>query len=705
MVFAEDDRTAAASSAHARRRGRRRHFFVGREAEVASFRELILADPPHTQVLLVYGPGGVGKTTLLREFARIGEETGAAPFYIDARHIAPAPDQFTFALASALGHEPTPDFLDRFEGMNERRIVLVDTYETMRPLDTWIREEFLNALPERTVVVLAGRDVPSAAWRTDPGWYSFIRPVPLRNLSPHESQMFLDGRNVPSDQYDSVARFTHGHPLALALVAEVFTQRPDMRFLPHEAPDIVQALMEKFLEETPDARRRAALEVCALIHATTEAVLAEVLGKEDAAELFKWLRDRSFVDIGPMGLFPHDLARDVLAADLRWRNPDRYAELHRQCREYYVKRLNETTGLEQQRILFDYIYLHRDNPLVRPFFEWKTSGTARIEPMRPDDTGDFIAMIRRHEGKEIAAVAGRLLELYPEGGLVVRDSEKGLAGILFSVPLHVDPEVDEGDPALRRARAYLKERTPLRKEEVATYFRFWMARDTYQGVSPIQSLLFLTIVQHYLTTPRLAFTFIPCADPEFWAPVFAYADLARLSDADFTVGLKHFGVYGHDWRARPPMAWLELLGDREIASGPVTPPPEPQRMMVVLSRQEFAESVRNALKVFGKGRAMDRNPLLQSRLVLDLAGRNAIAADRAAALQELIVRTAEEFKASPKTEGFYGVLHHTYFWPAPTQEQAADILNLSFGTYRRHLKQALDLLTDALWTRELGENG
>ena len=38
----------------------------------------------------------------------------------------------------------------------------------------------------------------------------------------------------------------------------------------------------------------------------------------------------------------------------------------------------------------------------------------------------------------------------------------------------------------------------------------------------------------------------------------------------------------------------------------------------------------------------------------------------------------------------------------PTQEQAAELLDLPFSTYRRHLKAGLDQITDYLWGREIG---
>ncbi|MER5859733.1 hypothetical protein ABT131_29655 [Streptomyces sp900105245] len=37
---------------------------------------------------------------------------------------------------------------------------------------------------------------------------------------------------------------------------------------------------------------------------------------------------------------------------------------------------------------------------------------------------------------------------------------------------------------------------------------------------------------------------------------------------------------------------------------------------------------------------------------------------------------------------------------APTQEAAARRLGLPYGTYRRHLRQGLDLLCEAQWQRE-----
>ncbi len=54
----------------------RRQRFVGRRAELELFRAALGRDVPDFAVLHLVGPGGMGKTTLLREYAQIAEEAG-----------------------------------------------------------------------------------------------------------------------------------------------------------------------------------------------------------------------------------------------------------------------------------------------------------------------------------------------------------------------------------------------------------------------------------------------------------------------------------------------------------------------------------------------------------------------------------------------------------------------------------------------------
>src|SRR4030095_11433651 len=252
--------------------------FVGRDGELSVFESALRAEILPFYILHIFGPGGVGKTTLLQEFALLSERHGARPVYLDARHIDLSPDSFTKSLGTSLGQHNGTSIPDLLDASPQRTVILIDTYEVLTPLDGWLRTTFLPQLPDTVLTVLAGRNAPDSAWQGDSGWQDLVRVISLRNLSQEEGRAFLDKRGLPADHQQGILEFTHGHPLALSLVAEVFSQRGHVGLHPEESPDVVKTRMERFVQQVPGPAHRTALEACALVRVTTETLLGEMLG-------------------------------------------------------------------------------------------------------------------------------------------------------------------------------------------------------------------------------------------------------------------------------------------------------------------------------------------------------------------------------------------------------------------------------------------
>jgi hypothetical protein len=672
--------------------------FVGRQEEKHLFQAALDNTQTSFFLLHIYGPGGVGKTTLLRELGLMAQRRKVNVIQLDARNIDPSPAGFMFALRLAMGLAETASPLEMIKH-HSKTVLMIDTYETLTPLDSWLRENFLPQLPDTTLVVLAGRNPPTATWRSDPGWRDLIHILSLRNLRPEDCLDYLERWGIATKHHQAVLEFTHGHPLALSLVAEVMAQvADDSGFKPQAAPDIVKTLLERFSQQVPSSKHREALEVCALVRVCTETLLAEAMGLEDSHEYFEWLRGLSFIESGPLGLFPHDLAREALDADLRWRNPDHYSHLHARIRGYYTRKLQETRGPLQQQLLFDDVYLHRHNPMVKPFLEWGQYGSVFPEVAKPENHRDLLAMVTQHEGKAAAQLAAYWFKRQSQSVTVYHDAN-GVAGFLMMLNLRLAEVADfQRDPATQSVWNYALRYAPPRLNEDVLFFRFWMARDTYQSVSPTQSVIFLNAVQAYLTHANLAWSFFACADADFWLPAFHYMDINRAPEADFTSSGRHFSIFAHDWRAVPVAAWLELLGKRELnldlrPEDLETVRPEP---LLVLSEPAFKEAVRTALRVFNRPSALQLSPLLRSRLV-----REQVRQDSLAALKNLLLEAAETLKQNPKDEKSYRAILRTYLEPAATQELAAELLDLPFSTYRRHLSSGVDRIVEWLWQQEL----
>ncbi|MGN9913678.1 hypothetical protein ACTMTJ_39715 [Phytohabitans sp. LJ34] len=604
-------------------------------------------------------------------FAELATEAGRPVARVDGRAIRAV----SHGISGAVG-EPVPGL-----------VLLLDTYELLEPVDEWLRETYLPSLPADTLVVIAGRNPPGPSWLTDPGWRSLLAVVPLRNLAPAESREFLAARGVPDDRQEAAVAFTHGHPFALALVAGA-----NLPLRPEQEPDLVRALLSRFVDQVPGPRHRAALETAAHLRVTTEELLADTLGGDDVPQLFDWLRGLPFVERGRHGLYPHDLAREVLDADLRWRNPDGYRRLHRASREALIDRARRTQGAAQREAFYDVLYLHRTSPVLGAHYRWETLGQATAGPLTARDWGPIRAMVERHEGADSARIATHWYERQPAAFSAYHDADGVLFGFDATLDLHEAGEADiAADPATRAAVEVARRYGPTRAGEEMIYHRYFLGRDTYQDVSSATNLFATGCCRHWLTRTRLAWSFVAVADPEAYDDLLTHMNLRAQPEAAFTVGGRRYGVYTHDWRAEPLLTWYELMAGRELGDGAPAASTADTPALVVLSQPEFRTAVRRALRDYTRDDALAANPLSRSRVAVEASG----------GLRAVLRDAADALRANPRDEKLFRAVHRTYLEPAATQELAAARLELPFSTYRAHLTSGIERIAEWLWRREI----
>ena len=685
------DRLDAARHAH----------FVGRQGELEQFRRLITDVDTGAQVLFVYGPGGVGKTTLLHEFAFICGAEGVPVGRLDARTVEATPE----ALGAALDVE-APARGGTSPGAAARRVLLVDTLEVICNLDDWLRDVLFPTLGEGVVLVLAGRRLPTGPWQTDPGWAELVQVMPLRNFSPPESQALLDDRGLPDTQREPVLAFARGYPLALALAAETVRENPDAPFDLTSSPQAVEPLLNRFLSEITEPGVREIVRACSLVRVATESLLEDLLGRPVPSDQFDRVRHLPIVEDTVSGIALHDLALDVIAADLRWRAPDRYAHLHEQARGVYTDRLRVAQTPEAQReVLADYAFLYRDAPIAGALIgrlreAMRGGGALSLRPAELRDHAGIVEMTGRHEGTEAAAIVEHWLGRQPDRFVCVCDADGAPAGFMASLALDAASPTDlERDPVAAATARALRRAAP-REGQRALLFRFWMDREHHQDVSPVQALLFARTVWDYLTTPDLAVSTLMCVAPHGWAPILGFAGLARQPEADAEVGGVRYEAFTHDWRVQPPDAWLASLADRTPLAivNPVTPLPPPP--LVVLSEADFGDAAREAVKGLVQPALLLESDLLHSRLVGDRVDADADAAHRAEALDALVREAIQSVGAVRNGDRYLAALETMFIRPAPSQAIAAERLDVPFSTFRRHLARGVDLVAEALWQLE-----
>ena len=680
--------------------------FVGRAEQLDLFTTW-LTDGSFS-LLWVYGPGGIGKSTLLRAFAQAAGNAGYLLARVDGARVMPTTEGIRAAVWDSLSDGIDAQFKLGYDRVPAKpSMIMIDAAERLQPVEGWLREDFLPALPAETLVIIAGRRPPDAAWRSDLGWRELLRVMPLRNFSPDQTRALLEIEGMSTDLLDPVMTLTHGHPLAVSLLIDAVRRSEPGIDVPEsmqDLPDVVTALLSRIVEHAPTGRHRAALQVSAHAAATTEPLLRAALPAEaeEASELWEWLRDLTIMEDAQSGIFPHDVARDVLEADLRRRDPDTYADIHRRLRGYLVDQVKASAGNPDalQQAVADLLFLIRDHPVAGAYWYWDALEGGPGQPVQPSQFDVIIAMTRETQGDQQAELAAQWLRRQPEAFRVFEGPDGEIGGYAARLALHLaSPEDIEVDPGAATLWRYAQEHHPSKPGELVLGWRFVVDRDPDERHPRLAGTMFGAwhVIDILLRGPT-AWEFDACyTDLDYWEQFFNHFDFVHVPEADYQIGATRYVTFGHDWRRVGVADWLELTAARELGEQVTIAAPEPAAM---LSHEEFAASVKQALRTLHQPQALLRNPLVVSSMVQNEI-RDHPDQRPEQALRGLILSAAEVVKADPRAEAFYKVLDRTYMHPAPTQEKAAELLDLPFSTYRRYRDRGVETIIEWLWDRDV----
>ncbi|OFE15621.1 hypothetical protein BA895_22210 [Humibacillus sp. DSM 29435] len=665
----------------------RRHGFVGRTDELAAFADS-LAGRSLARVHLVHGPGGIGKSTLLDAFSRLAAAQGHRPVYLDAKDVECTGTAVAAAIAersaqAGYGPEEAPD------------VLLVDSVELLAPLDGWVREHLLPARPRTSVTVVAGRELPSTAWRLDPGWRRLARIHGLTELDVAESADLLARLGVPEPQRPSIVRVGRGHPLVLAMLAEARSGHAFPVELA-DAPDVVAQVCRLLVDDVPDAAHRAGLATCAHATRMTADLLRTTVGSR-AEEVWDWLESRPYVRRGVVGLFVHDVVREVFEAEFAQRSPDAYVALHVAVRGYFLHRLADRGEPHPDRAAAELLFLHRRGPLAEMMARLREGGLLPVARAGPEDRTGILTLIEEAEGPQAAALAGRYAAEQPSCLYRAR-SDDGVEAFAMQVYLPTGGTLDVDDPVAAAVLALVEARAPLRPGERVNVNRFAGSSRAYQRDPTVFLVNGVSCVLEWGQRPA-AWTFIITSEPEQYGAYFEYLGMTRmleLSPPSSGQGPRPVVGYGWDRRRFPVAALFELMARRELSGEQGPPPPELLRP-APLSLADFAAAVRAALTELGRPDRLAGSPLLGSALL------PVESTDRVHSLSTSLSEAIRALSDEPRGAEHRRVLDRTYLKGAPSQEAAAQVLGLPFSTYRRHLAQAQERLVEVLWSVEIGE--
>lgn len=667
-------------------RARRRRLY-GRDDELARLHRWVgTAELP---LAVLHGPGGVGKSALIDAFAYDLQRDGRPVLRLDGADLEPTCDGFLAAVDGRIG---------------TTTVVLLDRFELLTGLATWLWRDWIPDLPGGVHVLIGGRHPPPAAWRTDPAFTACAVVLAVRNLDRSAALALITAHGI-TDPEDAalLAGSSRGHPLAIVVAADVHRQAGGSsslrggHLLGH--PNVTAALVERFLDDVASPQQRRALHVAGHARRVDRGMLRAVveangtLDDATADRLLEWLRTRPYAESHPDGLSVHDVVKDVLDRDLRWRDRQAFVELHAAIRRVIVDRMSRADDHEHDRLAGDLFHLHRHNPAAASLYAFADLDALVARPARTDDE-EVEWLVRTCAVEHRRAAARHWLTTQPGAWTVFEDGRGRRTGAGLIVRLDRAGAQDlAGDPVAGWTwRALTERRPPAPGEPVLLQCAVAADDPAVPGVVADQAAA-LSLRAWRLR--GLGWTVLTTALEPVWAPMWQYVGFERLGACpvpDGTGGTAEIAVWARDFARGGFDTWLAAMTTQELDEDGSAPPPVAAR--IALSRRDFDDAVLALLKELRRPEQLRTSPLVESGLV----GPDD---DPARTLPRLVRRAVDGLRQDPSTDLAGRVLDRTYLRPAGSQERAAEVVGTSFSTYRRHLARGTRLLQDRLWEWEV----
>ena len=646
-------RTEAGTLA-ARLADRDRRRFVGREAELDLLERCLTDDQP-AAVVFVHGPGGIGKSTLLREFERRASSTGWDTFLVEGRELSPAPDALDATLEAARA--------------SSRPLIVIDTYERMTGLDGYLRSTLLPSLPGSAVIVIGSRAAPDPAWLTGI-WEGVATELPLHRLSEAEALRLLAVHGLDDNRGRAIVEWAQGYPLALALAAEAAAGDDDFSPVPGaEPPEVIRLLVRRLADPELTGVRLSALAVAAIARITTVELLRAVLPDSDAEAAYERLSSLTFTEPVGDGLALHDLVRKALRADFRRRDPERERELRRRIVDYLYARALEGDSL----LTIDMAHLI-DNTAIKWGFGWEGSVDYRIDDVRRGDAEEIAQRAVTYHFEEWWELTRPFFESSPERVAIARDRTDRLCGYMVCMSVATAPAFAWQDPLIGPWLEHARAAGEL-GDSVLWHDSVDLTRDR---TARVQAMLGIAgILRSGARNPRFAYMPI---NPEIPGAL----DFARALGAEHrgALDLRIANVPIQCHRIDYGPGGLIAAQRRVVYAELGLPVPATGEQP---GEEIDVESVRVALRNFQQPQELARSPLA------DGAGPD----ERADSVRALLRDAAERaFGDSENERLLKRVLIHGYIEPSASHEQAALDLSLSRAAYFRRLRAASERVAE-----------
>ncbi|GEA52592.1 hypothetical protein VIN01S_33960 [Vibrio inusitatus NBRC 102082] len=492
-----------------------------RSRELSFLAQSMQCDGP--DVIGVYGIAGVGKSTLLNQFATLYPDRC---FKLNCQQIEPTPraflqylqqitnsdDESLSAISAALDLAPNQSV----------PVLLLDQFESINLIESWLRQECMPALLGKIRIIFCGRLVPASQWIINPTGELHYLSLKLECLSFNESIQFLQSQGHSTGVALGINQFANGHPLALRLASNAVLERPQRQLSEQPPNNIIHSLVRFFIEDISDKELQQALLACSIIRRMTEPLLKAMLLCTDtqARKLYEDLTLIDFVEVNEDGLSLHEVLKKTLSSDLKSRSPQQFSLFRHRASQQIRSELEVASLGQMWRYTADIIYLVENNVIRNAFFPPNDRREYSIEAACEADKSKVMDIVTKHEPMQALSLYEHWWRKHINAFHCVKNTQGQIVGFycLLKTTEILAHQLND-DPITKAWVTHLNQTVTQDCSAEHIFIRRWLSLDKGESLSGVQAACWLDIKRIYLEMrPQLKRVYLTLQDLQPYAP-------------------------------------------------------------------------------------------------------------------------------------------------------------------------------------------
>ncbi|WP_066306397.1 ATP-binding protein [Bacillus sp. FJAT-29814] len=656
-------------------------WFVGREKELSDIAEVSLFNPSW-RLLHLFGPTGIGKTTLLKRFQVIHK--GSLFIYLSGLEGYETKEQFLADLweeiqkanlktspALVLNENTLARYLNELAEESGKVILLFDSFEQWSPLHKWLREKWIPLISLNVRFVTSSRFPFPPDWLRSPGWIGLIQSIELKGLNKQSVQEYLDMRGIiDKESRYWVEFYSKGVPLALRVICDIVELNGGVFLEEDEAfRYFIYSLSQQLLSASAEIiHHQELLTVTSLFWWFDFDLLADVSDGTISPGQFHQFCQLPYIELSENGCWRvNDAIRQWLSTELSLRNPEKYELFLKRATHSLKKKMDSVPAGKKLPFILNTLHVNQSGYVKR--FGFSTSSRVFAHsPIKEVEIPIIMDMFRQYvlSLKPFLPDPWHQEQYFQDVWRVSAESFVGfryhekLAGFLVFVPLN-----EETRPLFLKNPVfhdYINRGTAQEKE-----FIIWVIAANPEFDPDVTGFI-------------LRYMFSNLAEDTLINVVSPFPDLTELF---CSLGFQAADWYKKKYSNQMPMKFLQLdLRNKDLSAAikqtlELAAPNKGINEMSALLKKFFtayhkAESEENIHAIFV------HFPLLERETSV-------------AGFRRFITEVISQMeKGSEEDQTYAFIIKNSYIKKTTNHEALATRLNLSLSTYYRYLKKSIE---------------